>query len=54
MSLCAVVLDRVLERDTDFILKVITGDDIQIYRYDADLRISKQFKPNRPKHLAIF
>ena len=42
-----------LERGADFILQVITGDDTQVYRHDADLRMSTQFKRNRQKHLAI-
>jgi len=43
-----------LSIDADFILKVIAGDDTQVYRYDTDLRISTQFKQNCPKNLAIF
>jgi len=42
------------ERDADFILKVITGDYTQNYRYDTDLRISTQFQVTSPEALGNF
>jgi hypothetical protein len=46
-------IEENLERATDFILKIITSDDTEVYRYNTDLRISTQLKRNSLKHLAI-